>query len=40
MTSFLKSFFIEEDIIGKISDCILATKVPSNQKRQIEKIIM
>ena len=39
MTSFLKSFFIEEEIIGKISDCIIATKIPSNPKTDIEKIL-
>jgi predicted metal-dependent HD superfamily phosphohydrolase len=39
MTSFLKSFFIEEEIIAKISGCILATRVPSDPKTLIEKII-
>ena len=39
MTSFLKPFFIEEDIVGKISDCILVTKPPSDPKTLIEKII-
>jgi HD superfamily phosphodiesterase len=39
MTSFLKSFFIEEDIIGKISDCIMATRIPSDPKTMIEKIL-
>ncbi len=39
MTSFLKSFFIEEDMIGKISDCIMATRIPSDPKTMIEKIL-
>lgn len=39
MTSFLKSFLIEEDIVGKISDCIMATRVPSDPKTTIEKIL-
>jgi predicted metal-dependent HD superfamily phosphohydrolase len=39
MTSFLKSFSIEEDIIGKISDCIMVTRVPSDPKTMIEKIL-
>jgi predicted metal-dependent HD superfamily phosphohydrolase len=39
MASFLKSFFIEEDIIGKTSNCIMATKIPSNPKTMIEKIL-
>jgi hypothetical protein len=32
MTSF-QSRFIEEDMIGKISDCIMATRIPSDPKR-------
>ena len=39
MTSFLKSFFIEEDLIRKISDSIMATKIPSDPKTVIEKIL-
>ena len=39
MSSFLKSFFIEEDIISKISDCIMATRIPSDPKTIIEKIL-
>lgn len=39
MTSFLKSFSIEEDIIWKISDCIMATRIPSDPKTMIEKIL-
>ncbi len=39
MSSFLKSFFIEEDMIGKIADCIMATRLPSDPKTMIEKIL-
>ena len=39
MTSFLRSFFLDEDIIAKISDCIMATRIPSNPQTFIEKII-
>ncbi len=39
MTSFLKSFFIEEDIIRKISNCIMATKIPTVPKTLIEEIL-
>lgn len=39
MKSFLKSLFIEEDIIVKIYDCIMATRIPSNPKTIIEKIL-
>ena len=39
MTSFLKSFFIEKDLIRNISDCILATRIPSDPKTIIEKIL-
>ena len=39
MTSFLKSFFIKEDMIRKISDSIMATRIPSNPKTMIEKIL-
>jgi predicted metal-dependent HD superfamily phosphohydrolase len=39
MTSFLKSSYIEEDIIGKISDCIMATRTPTDPKTLIEKIL-
>ncbi len=39
MTSFLKTFFIEEDLIRKISDSIMATRIPSDPKTVIEKIL-
>ncbi|HEY2349581.1 MAG TPA: HD domain-containing protein [Puia sp.] len=39
MTSFLRSFFIDEKLISKISDCIYATKIPSDPKTLNEKII-
>jgi predicted metal-dependent HD superfamily phosphohydrolase len=39
MTSFLKSFFIEEDLIWKISDCIMSTRIPSDPKTMIDKIL-
>jgi len=39
MTSFLKSLFIEEDMIRKISDCIMVTRTPSDPKTLIEKIM-
>jgi predicted metal-dependent HD superfamily phosphohydrolase len=39
MTSFLMSFFIDENLISKISGCIYATKIPSDPKTLIEKII-
>jgi HD superfamily phosphodiesterase len=39
MSSFLKSFLIEEDLIMKISDCIMATRIPSDPKTIIEKIL-
>ena len=39
MSSFLKSFLIEEDLIRKISDCIMATRIPSDPKTIIEKIL-
>jgi HD superfamily phosphodiesterase len=39
MASFLKSFFIEDDIIGKTSGCIMATRIPSDPKTLIDKIL-
>jgi len=39
MHAFLKSLFIEEDIIAKITDCIMVTKTPSDPKTLIEKIM-
>jgi len=39
MAAFLKSFLIEEGMINQISDCIMATKIPSDPKTTIEKII-
>lgn len=39
MHSFLKSFFIEEDIIAKIADCIMVTRTPPDPKSLIEKIM-
>jgi HD superfamily phosphodiesterase len=39
MTSFLKSFFIDEHLISEISSCIYATKLPSDPKTLIEKIL-
>jgi predicted metal-dependent HD superfamily phosphohydrolase len=39
MTSFLKSSFIDNDLIVQISDCILVTKIPSDPKNVIERIL-
>jgi len=39
MDSFLKTNFIEEGLIEIISGCIMATKIPSYPKTEIEKII-
>jgi predicted metal-dependent HD superfamily phosphohydrolase len=39
MVSYLRSLFIEEDIIAKISECIMATRAPSDPKTIIEKIL-
>jgi predicted metal-dependent HD superfamily phosphohydrolase len=39
MTSFLKSSFVDNDLIVQISDCILVTKIPSDPKNAIERIL-
>jgi predicted metal-dependent HD superfamily phosphohydrolase len=39
MISFLKSFYMEEQLMEKISDCIMVTRLPSHPKTLIEKII-
>ena len=39
MAAYLKSFQIEDSIINEAAGCIMATRVPSNPKTDLEQII-